>query len=147
MYNLFSSSPWRLKKYIPVSLHTISKTRQSAQITVVKPGVKHLSTIHTAMQETNILPMKWVEILMLLQETNLPITAHNMIVDAEMKNIDNLILDIQQVRKEWEKIFLKSKEYASGARIPTEYQTTHSVKTQADTDNHYRMNVFFSCSC
>jgi hypothetical protein len=30
------------------------------------------------------LPTKWVEILMLLQQTNLPIKAQNITLDAEM---------------------------------------------------------------
>jgi hypothetical protein len=36
-------------------------------------------------------------------------------IDAEMKNRDNLILDIQQICKEWEKIFSKSRDYAGNA--------------------------------
>jgi hypothetical protein len=58
-----------------------------------------------------------------------------------MKNIDNLMSNIRQVREEWEKIFLKSKDIAGNSRISIEFQTTRSIETQSDAENHHRNNV------
>jgi hypothetical protein len=84
----------------------------------------------------------WIEILTLLQQTNLLIEARNATLDVDMKNMHNLISNIRQVREEWEKIFSKSMDIAGNARISMEFQTTHSAETQSDAENRHRINVF-----
>jgi hypothetical protein len=120
----------------------MSKTRWSTRINAVKPVAKHLSTIRAAVQEEELLNLQpdaraelqsiteyldtfecillstiWTEILTLLQQTNLLIESRNAPLDAEMKNSNNLISNIRQVREEWEKMFSKSKDTAENARI------------------------------
>jgi hypothetical protein len=136
-----------------VSLHAISETRWSAQINAVEPVAKHLSTIRAAVEEVELLNLQphartglqstkeyfdtfecillskiWIEILTLLQQTNLVIEARNATLNVDTKNIDNLVSNIRQDREELEKIFSKSKDIAGNARISTEFQTTAALK-------------------
>lgn len=170
MYNFFSSSPQRweiLKKVVKFSLHSISTTRWSARIEAVKPLANHLSSIKAAVEEAELLNLQphvrselhsikqylvtfecvllstlWLEILNLLQQTNLVIEARNATLDVEVKNLDNLILQLRKYREDWDKVLLKAKGIAERFEIPGEFQTTRNRKTQSDSEEHYRINVF-----
>jgi hypothetical protein len=61
------------------------------------------------------------------------IEAPSVAVDVVMKNIGNLISNIRQVREEWEKIFSKSTDISSIARISAEFKKSCSPALDART--------------
>lgn len=170
MYNFFSSSPrkWEiLKKHISGSLHTISKTRWSARIDAVKPIFNNQSNILAALEECKSLNLPphartelqpifqyldtfecillttiWLEILTLLQQTNLIIEARNATLDVEKENIDHLIARMRIKRDEWDRLLLSSKEIAVLSKISNDFQLTRHIRSQFDAEEHYRVNVF-----
>ncbi|XP_065672106.1 zinc finger MYM-type protein 1-like [Hydra vulgaris] len=171
MYNFFSSSPQRwkiLKQHVPASLHGISKTRWSARIEAVKPVARHLNSLRTALKELQSLNLTvsaqselqsiqkylskfecivmsslWMKLLTMIHQTNLIIEARNATLDVEMENIKNLMDSIQQIRKKWDVVLSESKLIAMNIDISPEFSTTRKLKTQFDSEQHYKINVFF----
>ena len=171
MYNLFSSSPQRweiLKQHLPVSLHSISKTRWSARIDGVKPVAHHLSSLRkalcelesinlTALARTELRSIEkyiskfefilmsniWIKLLTMIHQTNLVIETRNTTLDAERDNIQSLANDIQKIREQWNTILNESKLVADNIEISSEFTTGRKFPTQFDVEQYYRENVFF----
>ncbi|XP_065658749.1 zinc finger MYM-type protein 1-like [Hydra vulgaris] len=171
MYNFFSSSPQRweiLKQHVSASLHGISKTRWSARIEAVKPVARHLNSLRTALKELQSLNLTvsaqselqsiqkylskfecivmsslWMKLLTMIHQTNLIIEARNATLDVEMENIKNFMDSIQQIREKWDAVLSESKLIAMNIDISPEFSTTRKLKTQFDSEQYYKINVFY----
>lgn len=69
--------------------------------------------------ECVLLSTTWIEILFLLQRSNLLTqgSLSNMMLDVEMKNVDNLIANISQIQEKWDKSISRSKLVAANSKI------------------------------
>ena len=145
MYNFCSSSPQRweiLKAHMPVSLHSMSRTRGSARTYSVKPAVQHLHAIKNALQEMEslnlttdarnqlqstqnyipkfecvLLSTLWLKLLTMIHETNLVIEVRDATLDVARDNIHCLMKNIQLIREQWDIILQEAKVVAQNEGI------------------------------
>ncbi|KAF0754583.1 zinc finger MYM-type protein 1-like [Aphis craccivora] len=96
LYNIFSSSTQRweiLKKKIPSSLHSMSRTRWSARVDSVKPVAAHLSAILETLED--------LKLLNLTSECRRDIQGLEYgTLDVASKKLSSLIEDLHKIRNE-----------------------------------------------
>lgn len=171
MYNLFSCSPRRweiLKQYLPVSLQGMSKTRWSARIDGVRPVAQHLDALIKALSgleslnltaqtrtelksiqkymtkfECILMSSLWIKLLTAIHQTNIIIESRSSTLDVERDNVENLIGFIEKIREQWHEILAESKLVSQNIGICPVFSTSRSLPTDADVEQHYKVNVFF----
>lgn len=133
LYNIFSSSPQRweiLKKKIPSSLHSMSKTRWSARVDSVKPVAAHLPGILEALEELSVLNLTaecrrdveglkkyfktfnclllasiWLKILSSIDIVNRVLQRRGETMDEASKHLSSLVEELQMFRNKFNSIF------------------------------------------
>jgi hypothetical protein len=128
LYNIFSSSPQRwdiLKKKIPSSLHSMSKTRWSARVDSVKPVAAHLPAVLEALEDLKLLNLTsecrrdiqglekyfktfnclllasiWFKILKSIDIVNRVLQCRSGTMDVASKNLSSLVEDLKKLRNE-----------------------------------------------
>ncbi|XP_029172840.1 zinc finger MYM-type protein 1-like [Nylanderia fulva] len=142
-YTIFSSSPQRweiLKNKIGSSLHSSSETRWSARIDAVKPFANYLPGLQSALEDLKTLNLTaetrrdvsgiqkyickfecilmasiWSKILNAINERSIVLQARNATIDVEVKNLESLLSDMQQIRNQWDAILRECELVANTA--------------------------------
>ena len=114
------------KTHIGCSLHGMSTTRWSARIESVLPVCAYLSGILSALEKLNLtaeirseihgiksyvesfqcilMASIWVKVLTAIDYRNKILQARSATLDVEIGNIQSLIEDLKQLRKQWDAI-------------------------------------------
>ena len=117
---------------------TIYLTRD-ARVDAVKPFANHLPGLQDALEDLKTLNLTaetrrdvngiqkyickfecilmasiWTKILNAINERSTVLQARNATIDIEVKNLETLLLDLQQIRNHWDAIFGECQLVASG---------------------------------
>lgn len=157
LYNIFSSSPQRweiLKKKVPSSLHSMSKTRWSARVDSVKPVAAHLSSIVEAIVELNelnltaecrrdveglktyfktfnclLLASIWFKILKAIDIVNRVLQHRGETMDVAANNLSSLVEELKRIRNQgWDSIFSEALLVAENIGWPQHLQEENKRK-------------------
>jgi len=151
-YSFFSHSPARwevLKKYVPLSLQSLSQTRWSERIQAVRPIVKHypgvLKVLDVILQEmaTDLTPSAhntikglkkyfrsfkgllttsiWHKILSSIDQKNVIIQNKGISLNVETALVRDLVKEMQHFRDSWEEILQEAKLVAEAVGIPPDF--------------------------
>ena len=164
MYTIFSSSPKRweiLQKHCHnESLHSQSGTRWSERISSVKPFAANLNGIKEALKELlelNLTPKTrtevngaikyvssfrsillssiWFKILAPIDTCNEIIQARNATIDVEVSNIEILIINLQNLRSDFQRILSEAKYVANNLGIEIKFERQRKKKQFFDEEN------------
>ena len=142
---MFHGSPERwelLKDIISDSLHPFSSTRWSARIQSVRPFAANLPGLKTALEsllEFNVTAQAmadvkgfikyissfkcvrmssiWFKALKMIDDRSKVLQAQSATIDIEVKNIDGLIRDLQNLKGKWPAILAECKAVAKALKI------------------------------
>ena len=145
VYAMFHGSPERwelLKDIISDSLHPFSSTRWSARIQSVRPFAANLPGLKTALEsllEFNLTAQAmadvkgfikyissfkcvlmssiWFKALKMIDDRSKVLQAQSATIDIEVKNIDGLIRDLQNLKGKWPAILAECKAVAKALKI------------------------------
>jgi len=152
LYVFFSASPQRweiLQKQLGTSLHGMSGTRWSERVTAIRPVAAHSDLILKAIEAVGDLTLTpeatteleslqryfssfisvlmssiWIKVLPAINERNKILQTRVGTVDVEVKNLEDLLCDLQSIRDQWSKIWNESALVANGLDMPTKLPST-----------------------
>jgi len=152
LYVFFSASPQRweiLQKQLGSSLHGMSGTRWSERVTAIRPVAAHSDLILKAIEAVGDLTLTpeatteleslqryfssfisvlmssiWIKVLPAINERNKILQTRVGTVDVEVKNLEDLLSDLQSIRDQWTKIWNESALVANGLDMPTKLPST-----------------------
>jgi len=152
LYVFFSASPQRweiLQKQLGSSLHGMSGTRGSERVTAIRPVAAHSDLILKAIEAVGDLTLTpeatteleslqhyfssfisvlissiWIKVLPAINERNKILQTRVGTVDVEVKNLEDLLCDLQSIRDQWSKIWNESALVANGLDMPTKLPST-----------------------
>lgn len=155
LYNFFSSSPMRweiLLANIGQSLHSLAHTWWSDRVDSVRPFAAHIPGFLASLDEVlklNLSPEAktdvhafqsyvgsfnciflagiWITVLSAIDLHNKVLQARNATLDVEVSNIESLIDELKDLRKQWKQIFSEAKtvaiQFGISAAFPNERKT------------------------
>ena len=152
LYVFFSASPQRweiLQKQLGSSLHGMSGTRGSERVTAIRPVAAHSDLILKAIEAVGDLTLTpeattelesiqryfssfisvlmssiWIKVLPAINERNKILQTRAGKVDVEVKNLEDLLCDLQSIRDQWSEIWNESALVANGLDMPTKLPST-----------------------
>ena len=152
LYVFFSASPQRweiLQKQLGSSLHGMPGTRWSERVTAVRPVAAHGELILKAIEAVDDLTLIpeatieleslqgyfssfisilmgsiWIKVLSAIDERNKILQTRAGTVDVEVRNLRDLLCDLQSIRDQWSKIWNESELVAKGLDMPTKLPRT-----------------------
>ena len=186
-YNVFAASPsrWKiLKETVGVSLHSLSQTRWSARVDAIRPLVKNhmkmlesllglqtdldlpaetFSDVENLIQwmksfEYIVLSSFWFKTLQCIDDVNKLLQYADISIAEEVRHLDNLRKDIQNIRNSWDCIHEEAKLVASALEQTTEFKDKRPGRRRnmfpdepTDTEhihdsraNAFKTNVFYT---
>nr|XP_047144745.1 zinc finger MYM-type protein 1-like [Hydra vulgaris] len=179
LYNLFSSSPvrWKiLQEETGQSLHKLSVTRWSSRIESVKPLAKKpreiLKSLHRLKEldlpgessnevhylikwmnsfEFVVFTTFWFKCLMAVNNVSLLLQSTQLTLDDEVKILNGLLMDLDQICLSWDLILIEAAEVAKNLKFDKIMFTVKRTRKKIISDetasyNHEEASKNFECN-